>query len=214
MLLHLRKLTPLALALLIVPTAGCTNLVITAEPLFARGGHEAPTLKPGIWRLTQVLDPDREANPLTLRIGDDRLNFLDSESGEPSEASPNLSFLVIPGEPLLAQVTNDVQIDGRPENRGVSAYFALQPLERDETGRVVSIAAWVVQCGPPPEKGDPNHGVFGEKGWLTSKPFPGLRMTGNTCEPADLADIESLRNAARLGMAVAEDRIDVQWAGD
>ena len=174
---------------------GACNVVITKTPLLSRADEAGvPGLKPGLWRFDS--DPKcafDESKPLVdwpkcaggAIFKDGMAGFYERESGEPVWTTQ--PFILAAGTPRVGQaqakVSGDVKVGTDPY-----IYVGARATKLDPDGRIVAIAMWPVQCGPPPPD-DKNNGV-------TTKPLPGIEM-----KPDDpvctTSSVSALRGAAK-----------------
>jgi hypothetical protein len=129
------------------------------------------------------------------------------------------AFILAAGEPRVIQV--QLNSDTGP----VYTFLAARPDRFDQQKRIVEIATWPVQCGPPPpggpcslkpaaeaaESAAPANDVLGSRGptppreesetappkksCVTLDPLPGMNVADQDCRATDAA---AVRNAARL----------------
>ena len=170
------------------------NMVVTDKPMFAPAdGAGAPPLRAGVWRI------DDPACVFDERLPQSRWPACANASPPLGETAP---WLLVAGSPPLLQMPLPL-----PKGTAVSLYYfymAYRPLKLDDEGRVVEMATWSVQCGPPPpqpdgpvklEPGAKDLSALG-KASLTKAPFTGLSLR------TDMADCTAdspaaVRNAAK-----------------
>jgi hypothetical protein len=118
--------------------SGC-NLVTTENPMFTKADAiGAPPMRGGLWRLETrdcIVD---ETLPRDRWPACAKSFVADGEPGQDGEVA---------GDPALLQAPLPLQTEGGA--RTFYLYVAFQPLKRDAEGRVTTIRAWAVQCGPP-----------------------------------------------------------------
>ncbi len=168
--------------LLALVTTACTNRVISHQPLFARDRALEGTLKEGVWASTEQgcvysLDQPIQAWPECAQAA-----LIGPKSFSKKE-------YLVAGDPLIVQ--------SRFRNRGKAshyAYTAILPLARDSAGRVTSLKAWAVECGPPDIVGDGSE----REVRVTKSPLPGLTVVGDNCTALEPAPV---RNASKASQA-------------
>lgn len=141
------RLLLLALAAL---TLGACNMVYSEKPLFTAAEAKAgPGLKPGIW-IKRAPDCDVDlSRPVKEwpecaepgRVGP-------RDIGDMKDASKRSNYILVPGEPHVMQF--EVKLD--KDAKTLFMFMGVEPLKRDEKGRIVEMRLWMVQCGPPPPK--------------------------------------------------------------
>ena len=163
----------LALALVALVGAmlcGC-NVVVTKSPLFTAADETgAQQLRPGLWRFDSGADCKvDETRPLAdwpqcaggAVLGGGKAGYYERKSGSPVWTLQPL--VVAAGTPRIAQtqivVSGDVKLETNPYG-----YAGVRPTRLDDQDRIVAIAFWPVQCGPPPAGGE----------GITVKPLPGI----------------------------------------
>ena len=157
-----------ALALAASALSAC-NVVATKEPLFTQADASPLKLHDGVWAPeddqcrfdeTKPVDawPDC-AQPLLVRDGEFLTWQADSKTWR-SDATGKI--LIVAGDPMILEARDT------PENsEPVYVYAGFTP-RTDSQGRIVSIQAWPVLCGPPP----PGPKAPRHPGRRPRRPFP------------------------------------------
>ncbi|HZK99847.1 MAG TPA: hypothetical protein VFC47_08095 [Caulobacteraceae bacterium] len=195
--------------------AGC-NGVMTQAPLFTRADEAGgPGLRSGLWRLTS--DPKCRFNEEIPYAGwpacsagaivtAGKATFYDGRGG--AMALQHQEFVFVAGEPRIVQArvvqSRDVTSPSPP-----FIYVGARATKLDDEGRIVAIAYWPIQCGPPPpsvnEGGKPGGGV-------TLHPFPGLIVVpGNLY--CTTGSPQALRAAAASSEAISP-KLLARWLRD
>jgi hypothetical protein len=188
--------------------AGC-NLVVTPSPLFSIADQgAAPQPRLGVWRADKkadcAVDPSRSvaewpacAGGVILQAGG-AARYYDHDGKPPGWKTQSLLF--VPGTPMIGQAEVTVAGDAFPLAKPF-AYVGVRPTRTDDHGRIVAMAIWPVQCGPP---------APGDTLGMTKSLLPGLHA-----KPADLAcsttDPVALRAAAAASQAWAPGGLLGTW---
>lgn len=178
---------------------GACNVVATKDPLFTQADASPLKLHDGVWAPeddrcrfdeTRPVEawPDC-AQPLRVRDGEFLTWQADNKSWR-SDATGRI--LIVAGDPMILEA-RDIPENSEP----IYVYAGFTP-RSDAQGRIVSIQAWPVLCGPPPP--GPKGAPATQAG--TKAPFPGLTMDakGQTCTTSDP---NALRSAARASKGLA-----------
>lgn len=179
------------LLILVLGAAGCTNRVISYQPLFKRDRVAEGSIHRGVWASpgpgcaldsTQPVQAWPEcANPSLIG----RNSFSANE------------FLA-GGEPLIVQ--SRFQSRDKPTHY---AYTAIQPLARNAEGLVTSFKMWAVECGPPDIVGEGE----AREVRVTRSPLPGLTLEDENCVARAPGPV---REAAHASQAWGS-TITLQW---
>jgi hypothetical protein len=220
-------------AILVAFVMGCSNRLVSDQPWFARDEQHAPQLRPGLW--LQKDDPDctfDERQPAEMWPDcatsfvvreQDILLLTWVETGSAMERTrtydwTSLAYLLVSGDPIIQQITpcralapEEVHAgDGSALDPRSYCYSALRTERVDASGRVVSIWAWPVYCGPWPTQEEAER--LGRA--VTTAPFPGIHVVQENCV-ADSAD--DVRMAARASEEIAETSLGLvpaHWVRD
>ncbi len=173
---------------------GC-NMVVTDQPLFAKvDGAGAPRFRTGIWNGAPPGCAFDETKP--------QKDWPKCANAQPAIPDPP-PWLAVPGDPGILQISTPPD-PKQPIN--VTLYVGYRPTRTDSVGRVVEIALWPVQCGPPPGAGDTTG--------LTQHMLPGLTPRKDFAACAT-ASKEALRHAARASEAWAPaEAMKTHWVRD
>jgi len=190
---------------------GACNVVATQAPLFSQADASPLKLHDGVWapeddqcRFDQTKPVDAWpacAQPLLVRDGEFLTWQADSKTWR-SDATGKI--LIVAGDPLILEAR-----DTPAESEPVYLYAGFTP-RTDAQGRIISVRAWPVLCGPPPP--GPKGAPATQAG--TKTPFPGMTMDakGQTCTTSDPG---ALRSAARASKGLAADGLSgAHWVRD
>jgi hypothetical protein len=206
----------LALLALAASMLSACNIVVTKTPLFADADKSPLQFRDGVWNPadtdcafdeTKPVDawPDC-VKPVLVRNGE----FLSWQGDTKSWKSDDTGkALIVAGDPMILQLYD------KPENADPFYLYAALTPKLDAQGRIISLQAWPVLCGPPPPPppgGKADASALTQAG--TKQPFPGMTMDaqGQNCTTGDP---KALRNAARASKALVKDGLpSIHWVRD
>jgi hypothetical protein len=193
---------------------GC-NVVINTTPLLTAADEAgAPALRPGVWR--GDADPScvvDESRPMTdwpacgggAVIGPGQATYHDKDAA--AGVMTHDPFIFAAGEPRIAQARLNIKGDIKfTDGAARYAYAGARATKVDDQGRILAIALWPIQCGPP-RTGAPDGSS------TTQHPFPGMviKQGDPFCTTASVA---ALRGAAAPSEAWAPAKLGAHWVRD
>jgi hypothetical protein len=187
---------------------GACNALVTKTPLLSKADAVgAAPMRDGLWRMEAEADCQVDVTkPLSdwpscaggFVVSGDAVVYYNRDVN-PAVWSVQ-PLVVAAGSPRILQaqadVSGDVKLNFRPY-----VYAGMRPTRTDPQGRIVAVALWPVQCGPPPK----NDSAGG-----TAKPLSGLEM-----KPGDpictTTSVVALRAAAKASEAWVPKPLTAQW---
>jgi hypothetical protein len=183
----------------------CTDMVISPTPVItAQESAQAPKVKPGFWAYDVCVDQREKARwPCTqgFVVSGETIDLFPPPPGGYGAAAggdlkaPPFSYRIGVGDPLLVQVQLQ-QAGAGDQGRTFYAFAALDPISRDDRGRIDRAEVWLVKCGPPAE---PQPGDMGPR--PTEHPFSGVTGTEYGCRPTDRSGLVAAARASRTIVA-------------